>query len=99
MIFGNALDGLRAVAARVMQQDDAAVAALLLDPLEDHLRSRQRVILGVDALHDRQVVEVLGDEERGELGNLVGPRICLVRGSEKRRRASGDRLEEALRGR
>ena len=46
-------DRLRTVAAGVVQQDDAAVATLLLNALENRLRTGQFVILRVDALHDR----------------------------------------------
>ncbi len=55
------LDGLRAVPAGVVQKDDAAVAALLFDPLEDDIRAGPGPVLGVDVLHDGEIIEVLRD--------------------------------------
>ena len=86
------------VAAGVVQQDDRAVAPLLLDPLEDQVRPGPLPILGVDALHHGEIVEVLGDHQRRDLGQLVGPRVRLVGRAEQGGGTSRDRLDQPLGG-
>ena len=56
---------LGTVAARIVQQDDAALAALILDPLHDHIGAGSRPILRIDALqHDGVAEFLLRDLER-----------------------------------
>src|SRR5205807_4016505 len=42
------LNGLRTVASSVMQQDDATIAPLLFDSLDNNVRAGLRPILGID---------------------------------------------------
>ena len=59
MIFGRASTVWCAVAARVVQQDDAAFVALFLDALDDHIGAGSRPILRIDVLHDDEVTEFI----------------------------------------
>ena len=68
MICGKRGDGLRAIAAGIVQEDDAAVAALLFDPLQNDVRSWPRPILGIDILEHDEVIEIVRDLQRGEIG-------------------------------
>ena len=57
MIRGKRRDRLRAVAPGIVQEDDAAVAALLFDPLENDIGARARPILGIDVLEHDEVIQ------------------------------------------
>ena len=59
---------LRSIAARVVQQDDTAVAPLLLDPLQNDVRARSCPILWIDILEHDEIVHLVGDPQRGEIG-------------------------------
>ena len=74
-------DGLRAVAARVMQKDDAAIVSLLFDSSQDDVCPRLRPILWIDILQDHEIIEVFRDFQQGlrarQLGELAGVSIPL----------------------
>ena len=55
---------LRAIASRVMQQNDIAVMALLLNPLQNDVRARSGPILRVDVLQNDKVILILRDLQR-----------------------------------
>ena len=60
------LDSLGAVATRVVQQDNAAVAALLFDAPQNNVGARFRPILRIDAFQNDQIVEVFRDLQRSQ---------------------------------
>src|SRR5439155_10614027 len=60
------LDSLRAIATRVVQQDDTAVVPLLFHALKNGVRARLRPILWIDAFHDDHVIEIFSDLQRDQ---------------------------------
>ncbi len=63
--------GLRAIATRVMQQDDVAVAALLFDSLQNDIGARLRPILRIDILQHNEIAEILRDLQWRQLARLA----------------------------
>ena len=80
-------DRLRAIAAGVVQENNVAVAPLLFDSLENHVRARPRPILRVDVLEHDEVIEVLRDLQRSEFAQSATD-WC------RRRRAGGTSVVE-----
>ena len=68
MIRGNAATVCDAVAAGIVQENDAAIAALLFDPLQDDIRARPGPILRVDIFEHDEVIEIVRDLKRSEIG-------------------------------
>src|SRR5262249_39182168 len=50
------LDGLRSIATRIVQQDNAAVAALLFDPLQNHICAGPGPVLRINVLQNYEIV-------------------------------------------
>ena len=65
-------DRLRAVAPRIVQQDYAAIAALLFHALQDDVRARLRPILGIDVFQHHEITEVLRNLQGSQLADLGG---------------------------
>ncbi len=94
MICGKGRDRLRTIAAGVVQEDDAAVVALLFDSLQNHIRAGSRPILGIDVLEDDEVIHFVRNPERREIGERRRAGIGGVGRTEQSGRATGDRLEK-----
>ena len=90
-------DRLGAIAAGIVQQNDAAIAALLFDALQNDIGARPRPILRIDIFEDDEVTQILRDLQRREFGSTRRAGIGGVGRTEKRGRTAGDRLEQKLR--
>src|SRR5205807_5455097 len=88
---------LLAVAARVVQQNDAAVMPLLFHSLENDIGARPRPILGIDVLEHDEVTEFLRQVQRHQLAHFRRTGVGGVGRPKQRRRTARDRLEKKLR--
>ena len=61
-------DCLGSVTAGVVQKNDTAVVALLLDALKNDVRARSRPILRVDILEHDKIVHLVCDPKRSKIG-------------------------------
>ena len=60
-------DCLRAIPAGIVQQDNAAIAPLLFHALQDDVGARFCPVLRINVLQNDEIIEVLGDLQRGQL--------------------------------
>ncbi len=97
------LDGLGPVAARIVQQDDIAVAVgvegrnLLYDAVDDRLRRWPQPIVRVDAQPDGDEAHALRQRDRLELVHRRRVGIAEERRPEQPHRMAGNGLEQAAR--
>ena len=61
---------LRAISARIVQQNDIAIVPLLFHPLHDDVRSGLGPILRIDAFQNHEIIEILRNFQRGQIGQL-----------------------------
>ena len=57
-------DGLRAIAPGIVQENDASVAALLFDSLQDNVGAGLRPILRIDVFKHDEIIQILRDLQR-----------------------------------
>ena len=62
--------GLGTITAGIVQQNDAAVAPLLLYPLQNNVRARLRPILRIDVFENDEIAQVLRNLQRHQLAHL-----------------------------
>ena len=95
---GKRFHGLGTIAARIVQQDHAAIVSLLFDPLKDDIRPGLRPILRVDILQDHEIIEVFGNFQRGQFAKLRWTGIRRVRRAKQCGGATCYRFEQQLSG-
>src|SRR5439155_3848363 len=88
---------LRAVATGIVQQNNAAIVALLFYALQDDVDARLRPILRIDVLQHNEVTEILCNLQWSQLTGFRRTRVRGIGWPEKRGRASGNRFEQELR--
>ena len=79
-----------------MQQNDIAVVALLLYPLQNDIRSRSGPILRVDVLQDDEIILVLRDLQRSQLSQARRLSISGVGRPKQSGSPSSQSLDEQL---
>src|SRR5262245_56416377 len=88
---------LRAIAARIVEQDYAAIMPLLLDSSEDDVRARLRPILWVNILKDNQIIKIFRNFQGSQFTEICRTSVGVVRRAKQRRRAARNRFEQQLR--
>src|SRR5207249_9643726 len=86
----------RAIASGVVQQNDIAVVALLLYPLQNDIRSRSGPILRVDVLQDDEIILVLRDLQRSQLSQARRLSIGRIGRPKQGSSPSGQSLDKQL---
>src|SRR4029077_2165005 len=69
---------LRTISAGIMQQNDAAITALLFHSLNNDVGAWLRPILWVDVFEDDEIIQVLRDLQWHQLANLRTLRLSGV---------------------
>ena len=89
---------LRAIAARIVEQNDAAIVPLLFHPLQDDVRAGLRPILRIDVFQNHEIIEIFRDFQRSQFSQLRRTRIGSVRRAKQCGGATGNRFEQKLCG-
>src|SRR5215472_8242134 len=84
---------LRAVAARIVQQDYAAIMPLLLDSAEDDICTGLSPILRINILKDNEIIKIFRNFEGSQFTKVCRTGVGVVRWAKQRRRTPGNRFE------
>ena len=90
-------DCLGTIAAGIVQQNDAAIAALLFYAMNDDVGAGLRPILRIDVFQDDEITQSCAICSGDQFAQLRWTGVGRIRRTEKRRRSAGDRFEQKLR--